>query len=44
MKKHLENNLKAERRDIRKRPRMKISGASLKKRNKFSALKAAKKR
>jgi hypothetical protein len=47
MKKRTEYNIKAERRDISKRPRMKVHSQNLKKQSKFSgfsALKAAKKK
>jgi len=37
MKKQVENNLKAERRDLKKRPRMKVHGAALKRASKFAA-------
>ena len=39
-----EHNLKAERREIKKRPRMKVSGAALRKPSKFAAFKIAKKK
>ncbi|HEX9502761.1 MAG TPA: hypothetical protein VF974_00355 [Patescibacteria group bacterium] len=44
MPKKTEHNLKAERREIKKRPRMKISGASLKHPSKFAGLKIVKKK
>jgi hypothetical protein len=39
-----EHNLKAERREKRKKPRMKVSGASLKRASKFAGLKLARKK
>lgn len=39
-----EHGLKAEKREKRKRPRMKISGASLRHRSKFAGLSVAKKK
>jgi hypothetical protein len=44
MVRQTEHNLKAERRDVRKRPRMKVTGASLKRPQKHAALAATKKR
>ncbi|MBX4187412.1 MAG: hypothetical protein KW802_04155 [Candidatus Doudnabacteria bacterium] len=38
-----EHGLKAERREVKKRPRMKVSGASLKQPSKYSGLKIIKK-
>ncbi|MBI2607273.1 MAG: hypothetical protein HYW51_00365 [Candidatus Doudnabacteria bacterium] len=38
MKKRTEHNLKAEKREIKKRPRMRLSGASLKRPSKFSGM------
>ncbi|OGE73730.1 MAG: hypothetical protein A3I07_03430 [Candidatus Doudnabacteria bacterium RIFCSPLOWO2_02_FULL_42_9] len=40
----IENNLKAERREVKKRPRMKVHGASLKRPSKFAGLKIVKKK
>lgn len=42
MKKHLETGTKAEKRDLKNRPRMKIHGASLRKPSKFAGLKLIK--
>ena len=39
-----QHNLKAERREIKKRPRMKVHGASLRKPQKFAGFKIAKKK
>jgi hypothetical protein len=44
MPRQTEHNLKSERREIKKRPRMKVSGASLKRPSAFSGLKVAKKK
>jgi len=44
MKKQTEHKLKAERRDIKKRPRMKVHGAALKQPSKFSGLAIIKKK
>jgi len=44
MARQTEHNLKAERREKRNRPRMKVSGSSLKRRSSFAGLKAAKKK
>lgn len=44
MKKQTEHNLKAERREVKKRPRMRVHGASLRKLSKFAGLKIAKKK
>jgi hypothetical protein len=45
MKDSLPHATRAERRELRKRPRMRVSGASLRKPNKFAGMKlAAKKR
>jgi len=44
MKTKLEHNLKAERREVKKRPRMKVSGASLKRPSKFAGLSIIKKK
>jgi hypothetical protein len=44
MKSKIEHNLKAERREVKKRPRMKVSGASLKRPSKYAGLKIAKKK
>jgi hypothetical protein len=42
MKKKLELGLKAEKRELKKRPRMKMSGASLRRPSKYSGLKIIK--
>ena len=39
-----EHGLKSEKREIRKRPRMKVAGASLRKRSNFAGLAAARKK
>jgi len=44
MKKTTEHNLKAEKREIKKRPRMRVHGAALKRPSKFAGLKIAKKK
>jgi len=44
MKKRTEHGLKAEKRAIKLRPRMKIHGAALKRPTKFAGLKLAKKK
>jgi hypothetical protein len=44
MPRQTEHNLRAERREVRKRPRMKVAGAALKRVSKFAGLKAAKKK
>jgi hypothetical protein len=44
MPRQTEHNLKSERREIRKRPRMKVSGASLKRPQKHAGLKIAKRK
>jgi hypothetical protein len=44
MRKKVEFGLKAEKREIKKRPRMKMAGASLRKASKFAGLKIAKKK
>ncbi len=44
MKKQTDHNLKAERREIKLRPRMKVSGASLKRPSKFAGLSIIKKK
>ena len=43
MKSKTEHNLKAERRDFKKRPRMPVHGAALKRPSKFAGLKITKK-
>ncbi|MDP4000718.1 MAG: hypothetical protein Q8P83_00535 [bacterium] len=43
MKKRIEHNLKAEKRELKKRPRMRVTGASLKKTSKFAGLSIIKK-
>ncbi|MBI4049256.1 MAG: hypothetical protein HY395_00340 [Candidatus Doudnabacteria bacterium] len=42
MRKKLEHNLRAEKRELKKRPRMKVHGASLKRPSKFSGMALAK--
>ncbi|MGE5298137.1 MAG: hypothetical protein ACM3KM_03165 [Acidobacteriaceae bacterium] len=42
MKKQLEHNLKAERRDLKNRPKMPVHGQNLKKTSKFAGLKLIK--
>jgi hypothetical protein len=42
MRKKLEHNLKAEKREQKKRPRMKVHGQSLKRPSKFAGLSAIK--
>jgi len=44
MPKLTEHNLKAERREVKKRPRMKVHGASLKRTSKYAGLKLAKRK
>ncbi len=44
MRSKLDHNLKAERREVKKRPRMKVHGAALKRPSKFAGLKLAKKK
>lgn len=44
MRKKLEFGLKAEKRELKKRPRMRVHGASLKRPSKFAGLKLAKKK
>ena len=44
MRTKAEFGLKAEKREIKKRPRMKVSGASLKRPSKFAGLKITKKK
>ncbi len=44
MRKKLEYGLKSEKRELKKRPRMRIHGVALKRPSKFAGLKIAKKR